>query len=278
MPNRSQGWTSAKKSGHRFEYSVADQLSDSSSPLVKSLYKTYGSIQVNKISEVRVPYGPVETVFGDRTEGKPDLVFVLPDGQRFPLSIKKSGLQPNGQAHLSTLDRFVRAWGLISGEELSPNVVEFFRLFIGEQDVLSLSALAPGVKPTTRKHRRTGESLDVYQVRLSPETIKEYRPEVFRDFVEWARRDAVLLADLFLFRGYASHVVDFASGIWFGRENRLVLREELLRAVDANRDVHIGSRGGTIQLAWGFLQFHAPRGRRQLQAHWQSAKILDLIR
>ena len=277
MPNRSQGWTSAKNSGHRYEYLVADQLSDSSSPLMQSLYTAFGSSQANRISEVRVPYGLVETVLGDRTEGKPDLVFMLPDGKRFPLSIKKSGIQANGQAHLSTLDRFTRAWALISGQKLSPNVVEFLRLFIGEQDVKSLSALAPGVKPTTRQHRRTGESLDVYQVRLSPETIKEYRPQVFNDFVEWAYRDAVLLADLFLFRGYASHVDDFASGIWFGRENRLILREELLQAVGANRDVDIGLRGGTIQLAWGFLQFHAPRGRRQLQAHWQSTKILDLI-
>ena len=275
MPSRSKGWSTAKRTGHAYEHALFDLSTKGAQSFVEQVSFFQGK-PGNRIAEVKVPYGAVETLLGGKSEGKPDACITFKNHDRFTVSIKKPGSQSNGQVHLSTLDRFEKAWHAITSEPLHAKVAEYLRLFVGEDGIDNLQILAPGVVPTPRLHTRTQQSLDLHQVRLSPATIAIYKPAIARAFMDWAQSEAVLIADMFLFRGYAAHEEDFAQGIWFGREERLVTREEVLLGVKSHPQVHIGTSGGTIRFPWGFLQFHAPRGRRQLQAHWESKKIIEL--
>ncbi len=276
MPSRSKGWSTAKRTGHEYEHELFELGTEDAQSFVKQL-GSFTNKPGNRIAEVKVPYGAIETLLGDKSEGKPDARLTFENEDRFNLSIKKPGSQANGQAHLSTLDRFKKAWREISGRPLDIEVVKYLELFIGKDGVSDIQELAPGVVPTSRLHARTQQSLDVHQVRLSAATIASYKPATAKAFMQWARSEAVLIADVFLFRGYAANKQDYAQGIWFGREQKLVMREALLAGVKRHPQVHIGASGGTVRFPWGFLQFHAPRGRRQLQAHWESGKIISLI-
>lgn len=276
MPSRSKGWSTAKRTGHAYEHELFDPGTEGAQSFLRQL-RSFTNKPGNRIAEVRVPYGAVETLFGDKSEGKPDACLTFENEDRFNLSIKKPGSQANGQVHLSTLDRFKKAWQAISGRPLDLEVVKYLELFIGKVGVADIQELAPGVVPTARLHARTQQSLDVHQMRLSAATIASYKPATAKAFMRWAQSEAVLIADVFLFRGYAANEHDYAQGIWFGREQKLIMREALLAGVKRHPQVHIGASGGTIRFPWGFLQFHAPRGRRQLQAHWESEKIIGLI-
>ncbi|MFQ3607889.1 MAG: hypothetical protein SNJ55_04580 [Chloroherpetonaceae bacterium] len=283
--NRSEGWKQAKRSGHEYEQEFAKRVLDAKSDEYSALmlFAEKRGIQAKPISvDAKKGTQKVEDFTGSqKTQSKTDAVVLFENGDTLNLSLKKSSVT-HGQAHLTTLQRFLDRITFLCGEKIPEEVTFVFKAFTGETDAKNIIEFAPEAKlksPIIKKHNQQAE---LYQNRLYISTIQESYSRQWKTFQEWLRNKMSLVTHIVLSSGYAKNERDFADAIYYAKANQFFDLKEIQK-LSAGYTVEKRDSGyyagSTLTMPWGYLQLHRP-GRKdgpyQLQFHHNYTDIIKL--
>ena len=285
--NRSEGWKQAKISGHKFEQEFAARVLDSSSDEFKAVMQFAKEVGISgQPIQVDAEKGTqkVEDFTGNlKTQSKTDVEIIFNSGKTLNISLKKPTVI-HGQAHLTTLQRFLERIIFLRNEEIPKEVTFVFKAFTGETDGKSIVEFAPEARlqsPIIKKHNQQAE---IYQNRLYISTIQNSYPNQWKVFQEWFRENMLVITHIVLVSGYVKDERHFADAIYYGKENKLFdLRK--IQDLSAGYTVDIKRAGyysgSTLSMPWGYLQLHRPgksSGAYQLQFHHDYRDIIKLIK
>lgn len=270
--NRSQGWQHAKLTGHRNE-DLAAQLVRSDSAVQKRLLRC---AHLEGVYVEDVEYGglcetDVDCVLGGRTKSKTDLWLYLSNGKRLNVSIKK---EDKGQVFLIGIERFIQGYELQYQEEIPPEVCRALSLYFGcAEDTLEL-VRSFGHLPDLelRKHRLTAATLNAYDPRLCTALLR------------WVNGHISQLFDFCFARGLASKREDWAQIVWYvnlvgeSALDQMFYLPDLREIIPPTAFYGAKNCGSTIQLPFGFVQWHSPRKviPGSMQFHHSYAKLSQL--
>lgn len=256
--NRAQGWKYAKLSGHTNENKIESLLmtkKDLQSAFLSRIGeadKTIIHISGGGVSECHVP-----SVFtsSNLTTPKTDMYIHLNDGRILTFSIKKSLA---GQVYLVTIENFIEA---------------FEKHFAPIPDMVKI-----GIQLYWGSHKNTLDVVNKYGThkayehhkhRAVADTIHRYNSKLYSTFFKWFIDNSSNLAELCFARGGSSRKSDWAQFIWYKNElgetsiDKIFRIEDICSAVKntAQSNTFFGSvnGGSTIQLPFGFVQWHSPQ-------------------
>ncbi len=275
MNNRAYGWKHAKLTGHKNEENI-DHLLINSKELQHIFLKSIGK-EHSSIIEVTVGgknETDVESILGGMTKSKTDMKVKLDDGTTINVSIKKS---LSGQVYLIGIERFIKGYELQYNEIIPANVKEAIRLFWGDSqqigDIIIKYSDPKFVKYEKRKHR------------LVAETLKKYDVTLYSALIEWFSNNTVNLFDFCFSRGLAKNKEDRADVVRYKNtlgENDVDVIFDLYSLKSSLRNeanYGIVNGGTTINLPFGFVQWHSPRKviPGEIQFHHQYKKLEEYI-
>lgn len=256
--NRSEGWKHAKLSGHENE-SLIENLMKNNSDYQKSFLARIGkpNARITYIDYGGLCEKPVECVFpGEMTTSKTDMHIVLDDGSRYNVSIKKS---LHGQVFIISIDRFIRGYEKQYNTVIPPIVKKGISLFWGFTDEVNEIISEFGVNKSLEEHQR----------RAFADTIKAYDKTIYNALLSWFMNNTKNLADFCFSKGLVKSSDEWANVIWYKNElgensvDEIFMIDDICDAFQrvAEEKTFYGTRGGgtTIQLAFGFVQWHSPR-------------------
>lgn len=256
--DRAQGWKHAKISGHVNEDRIEHLLLSNRTAQAKFLERigrsgrSIVSIFGGGLGESHVP-----SVFGsgEMTTPKADMYVKLDNGETVTFSIKKSLA---GQVYLVTIENFITAYE--SNFEPIPDVVKrgIALYWGGAADTQSVIDQF-GTCREFENHKR----------RIVAETMRRYDRELYDAFLKWFVQHAGNLAELCFARGGAKDPKDWAQYVWYRNELGETSVDAIFKVSDvcaavsreAERLTAFGSvnGGSTIQLPFGFVQWHSPQ-------------------
>lgn len=255
--NRANGWQHAKLSGHTNESAIGLLLKSSPAYQKDFLFKigrqeaAISHVDTGGLHEKNVP-----GILGGTTKSKTDIRVFLNDGSRYNISIKKS---IGGQVYLIDPFRFMDGFERHYEKRIPEDVERAIRLFWGtESDVKRIiSQYGTHKLYENRKHRLTAKTLYAYDLNLCEVLLR------------WFAENMYEVTDFCFSRGLAKNSHDWADIVWYKNEvgendlNHIFDIHGLCAAMQkaANPDtVFYGSRlgGTTIQLPFGFVQWHSP--------------------
>jgi len=274
MNNRSQGWQYAKLSGHLNEKIVCDEI-NSNIELQNRLINVAGcrgnfkDVSIGGLHETEVI-----SVFGDKTKAKPDVIVGLDNGETIRVSIKKS---LSGQVYLVTIDRFIDCFEKQTGKAIPANVKRAISLFWGgAPDTIDI------IKSVNSKHR----SYEIRKCRLVKETLDVYDKHLSEVLLEWFNTNIKDIFDICFSKGSVKDSSKWANVVWYINKvgdnvvDEMFNIEFLKQKLPAN--AVFGTRGGgtTIQLPFGFVQWHSPRKviPGEIQFHHQYKTICSICK
>lgn len=124
--------------------------------------------------------------------------------------------------------------------------------------------------------------------RLVHTTLAEYDKKIDGDLLKWFRDNIVNIFEFCFVKGLAKNSSDWADIIWYinlvdeDSFTDMMITMKSISSYLKNGGVEYGKRGGgtTIQLPFGFVQWHDPakKGNKCLQFHHDLEKLLDLIK
>ncbi len=275
--NRAEGWQHAKLTGHENE-ALVKELFSAEGTFRSEFLKRLGKENLNLVSyEIGgLHETSVDSVFGDKTKSKTDLKIVLEDGSEFNISIKKS---LSGQVFLIGVDRFIKGFEKQYGVAISDNVKKAIELFWGTHEDTTDIVKNFGVNKAyeNRKHRSVAN------------TLKVYNEELYVQLLLWFKDNITEIFDFCFCRGLAKKQEDWANVVWYINklgENDVdevfltsELKEKMLTSI--NETIFYGNKGGgtTIQLPFGFVQWHNPGNKGKfgsIQFHHGYKKLINL--
>ena len=273
MKNRSEGWQYAKLSGHLNEKLVCDEIKlnkDLQNRLidVAGLGGNFKSVSIGGLHETEVV-----SVFGDKTKAKPDVIVGLDNGETIRVSIKKSLA---GQVYLVTIERFIECFEIQTGRTIPDNVKRAISLFWGNaNDTKTIINSVNGCHKTyeLRKHRLVKETLDAYDASLS------------KALIDWFNDNIKDIFDICFSKGSVKDSSKWANVVWYINLVGDVVVDEMFNLqslkiiMPANAKYGVRGGGTTIQLPFGFVQWHSPFKTipGSVQFHHQYKAIKTLI-
>jgi hypothetical protein len=281
--NRSSGWSYAKRSGHAYERLFAEELLGKKRPVFDAWLAYCSTIGLDgRVAGVDPAYGghAVPSILGDNTIPKGDVWVELAGGQSIRVSVKKPEAG-GGQAWLATLDRFLKAMVILTGQNVPDEAVWALKAFTGSTGGMAISAFAPAATFSSALIR--GEIAEASQNRLHAATISISYRDAWRIFAAWFNGHLPLITDIAFRRGLAARTMDFADVLYSGATNRFHRLDQVIASV-AGTSIGLRSTGrfagSVIVLPWGFLQAHRPGrnyGPYQLQFHYEMGLIEELL-
>jgi hypothetical protein len=282
--NRAEGWTHAKRSGHRHESDVAARLESdlvfANGLSIRCFDEKLG--RPAKVSGGGASAEHVEDLFGASTNGKPDLYVEWSAQRAVRISLKKS---TGGQVFLTSVARFITGFEKQFGVQVPTNVRTGLDLFIGG-NALQIQKAMNGKRFCGPIHRRTGTRQEQHQNRLLGLTLDKYFHAEWTATLDWFTENIGEIADFVFARGYAVKESDFATHVWYLDESHtpqfnLVVPVARIKSGSTKQRgaVRVGDRNGgsTIQLPFGFLQMHAPKSENLMQFHHSFKKVRSLV-
>lgn len=273
--NRAEGWQHAKLSGHENERLIAE-LTEKDSTVQRRLLD---AAHIHGCSIQSVEYGglcevDVDSVFGGKTKSKTDMWLNLSNGQRLNVSIKKD---ESGQVFLIGIDRFIEGFEFQYEKELPEAVKRALHLYYGsaEDTIDIINRFGGANKPLEiRKHRLVGD------------TLRAYDADLYNGLLQWFNDNIVDLFDFCFAKGLACNPQDWAHIVWYKNmigENQfdtIIYLPDITNRISATAEYGTRNGGSTIQLPFGFVQWHSPRKviPGSLQFHHSYSKVLDFIR
>ena len=274
--NRAEGWQHAKLTGHENEKLIAE-LTGSDISIQNRILRC---AHIDDATVTKIEYGGLCETFvncifeGEKTKSKTDMRLFLSNGKRLNVSIKKD---EGGQVFLIGIDRFMRGFELQYHKTIPQEVRRAIALYFGSAgdtlEIISKYAIA-NVSLQTRKHRLVGETLKAYDSNLASLLIS------------WFNANIRELFDYCYARGLARNEQDWAQIVWYRNligENDF---DTLIYLPDTKchfkQIAEYGTKNGgsTIQLPFGFVQWHSPSKVIPgcLQFHHNYSKILDALK
>lgn len=277
--NRSEGWQFAKLDGHKNEEELGVILRESSE-LTNFLHETVYKEEQKHLPKVLVDGSKhVPSILGDPTTSKIDIDLVWATRQ-LGLSVKKSN---SGQVWLVSLDRFLKALEIKTGQKVPQDVEVVLSLFIGGENLINFQQeFAEGLRASaTEKYHEQ----EVHQNRLVLESIDQFLPDALATTFDFLQKNLRLVSELSFFTGLASNPEDCAEVVIYNQVHsgkNVFSKSDLLSAMEVrtNQDlITPGDKNGgsTIKLPTGFLQMHKPQGANLLQFHHSYEKVLHSL-
>lgn len=272
--NRAEGWKHAKRSGHKNE-SIISRLTKEDEEIQKRIFTT-AKISKSKIKSIEPLDGKevyVDCIFEGTTTSKTDVYINLVSGESINVSIKKS---EGGQVFLIGIDRFIEGFEKQYNKLIPDDVKRAISLFWGSaEDTLDIvKKYGYGDKSyETRKHRLVKETLDAYNKSLS------------NVLIDWFNKNMENIFDFCFSKGLAKYEKDWAKVLWYKNElsendlDDLFLIDEIKKKLPKNAEFGNRNGGTTIQLPFGFVQWHSPTKviPGSIQFHHNYIKIKELM-
>lgn len=276
---RASGWKHAKLSGHKNESLLENSLLNNEelrSFFLKKVNKetaTITHIDIGGLYET-----DVECVFdGEKTKSKTDMHIILDDGSKYNISIKKS---LSGQVYLINANRFIKGFELQFNKIIPDNIKRAIYLFWGyDEDVLSIiNSVGTKKNYEVRKHRLVADTLKIHNV------------DLFNSLIDWFKNNIKEITDFCFSKGLAKNQNDWANLVWYNNlldenpVNEIYFIDELIEIISkySEENIFYGKVGGgtTIQLPFGFVQWHSPTKKipGDMQFHHNYHKIKELLR
>lgn len=272
--NRAEGWKHAKLSGHENEELVEAIVENDGEIQSRILYcagkpdATVEKVDFGGLKEQNVP-----CILGGTTKSKTDMHLYLDDYTSINVSIKKSD---SGQVFLIGVDRFIEGFET-QFNKLIPNIVKrAISLFWGTAadtiDIVKNYAVND-IDYQMRKHRLTKDTLDRYDSSLSDALL------------DWFSNNALEIFDFCFSTGLAANKSDWANLIWYKNELEENDMDDMYNIADIKSRLSLSASwgirtgGSTIQLPFGFVQWHSPTHTIPgcMQFHHNYYKIKELM-
>lgn len=277
--NRASGWKHAKLTGHENE-SILENLMLNDNETQNDFLEKVGKLG-HKITHVDVGglcEKDVPCIFdGEKTKSKTDMHIILDDGSKYNVSIKKSLA---GQVYLINAARFMNGFEIQYNTTIPDSVKRAIKLFWGySDDVPQIVELYGTQKPyETRKHRLVGD------------TLKKYDYKLYEALLTWFKQNIANIADFCFSRGLAKNESDWANVVWYRNElgeNDVddifylpSLYEKFKKCAETETTYGKIGGGTTIQLPFGFVQWHSPTKKipGDMQFHHKYILVKELWR
>lgn len=271
--NRAQGWQHAKLTGHQNERLIAELTENDK--LVQE--RLLSCAHLSGVAIESVEYGglcesDVECILGGRTKSKTDMWLHLSDGNRLNVSIKKD---EGGQVFLIGIDRFLDGFQRQYGKAIPDVVRRAITLYFGS---------APDTVQIVERYGGKNKDLELRKHRLVADTLKAYNEELYYILLQWINENIFELFDFCFARGLAANPQDWAQIVWYKNmvgENpfdTMIYLPDLRGRVPQTAEYGTRNGGSTIQLPFGFVQWHSPRKviPGNLQFHHDYSKVIKL--
>ncbi len=270
--NRAEGWQHAKVTGHENERLVAE-LTKSDIDIQKRLLQCahIADAKVEKVEYGGLFETDVDCVLGGKTKSKTDMWLFLSNGKRLNISIKKD---EDGQVFLIGIDRFIKGFELQYHKSIPDTVKRAISLYFGSAD---------DTIEVIKKYSNTNKKLEIRKNRIVADTLKEYNEDFYNLLLNWFNDNVSELFDFCFAKGLAKNSEDWAQIVWYKNmvgENQfdtMLYLEDLKDNIPHNVVYGTRNGGSTIQLPFGFLQWHSPKKiiPGNLQFHHSYKKIKD---
>lgn len=273
--NRSQGWKYAKITGHENEKNVTGEVLDSNelrNRILNVAHKIGSTI-------MRIEYGglnekDVDCVLGGKTKSKSDMMVYLDDGDTIGISIKKS---LSGQVYLIGTDRFIEGYEKQYNAIIPDDVKEAIKLYwrCSEKTDYVISEFSNKNKVyEKRKHR------------IVATTLKSYSSDLYDCLINWFNDNIKNIFDFCFSKGLVIDDNKWSKIIWYKNDVDEVDVDVMINIDDAKKCLKencvygIRTGGSTIQLPFGFVQWHSPTKKipGDMQFHHKYNEIIDMIK
>ena len=272
--DRAEGWKYAKCSGHENERRLAELVKSDKEiqcRLMQTAHKEGRQI-------INIDYGGLSetsvcSVLGDSTKSKTDMHLHLDDSSCVNVSIKKSEA---GQVYLISPDRFVCGFSMQYGVHIPDDVQRAIFLYWGTADDTLQIVDQYGVNKQYEKRKH----------RLVADTLKKYNINLANALIEWFNNNMLDIFDFCFSKGLARNQQDWADIVWYRNELHENNMDQMFNIANVKkllpRNAQYGSRfgGTTIQLPFGFVQWHSPLKKipGQIQFHHNFEKLVELVK
>ena len=270
---REEGWQYAKLTGHKNEELVA-LLTQNDAEVQRRLLTC---AHKNGCTITKVKFGGlceknVDCVFdGEKTKSKTDMWLSLSDGSRLNVSVKKD---EGGQAFLIGIDRFINGFEIQYSRQIPDSVKRAIRLYFGSaEDTVDI------IKKVSGKNK----AYELRKHRLVAETLSSFDPSLSQCLIDWFNDNIDKLFDFCFAKGLAKNPEDWAQILWYKNlvGDNTIDTMIFLPDICVKGTVEYGTRtgGSTIQLPFGFVQWHSPRKiiPGNLQFHHNYDKVKELL-
>lgn len=272
--NRSEGWQHAKLTGHENEKLIAE-LTETDKSVQKRLLDAahITGCTIEKVSYGGLCESDVPSVLGGKTKSKTDMWLHLSNGNRLNVSIKKD---TGGQVFLIGIDRFIEGFEIQYKKSIPSDVKRALSLYFGSAD---------DTLDIVNKYASENKHLETRKHRLVAQTLKAYDVNLYNTLLSWVNSNVVELFDFCFSKGLASNPEDWAHLIWYKNmigENQfdtLIYLPDITNKIPASAEYGTRNGGSTIQLPFGFVQWHSPRKviPGNIQFHHSYEKVLEIL-
>lgn len=272
--NRAEGWKHAKKTGHENERLIAE-LTEADKAIQNRLLDC---AHIKGAEIVDVEYGgicetDVDCVLGGKTKSKTDMWLYLSNGKRLNVSIKKD---EGGQVFLIGINRFIDGFERQYNTRIADDVKRAIQLYFG-----SASDIDEIVENCGGKNKK----LELRKHRLVADTLKAYDEELYDGLLSWLNKNMFEIFDFCFSKGLAKNENDWADIVWYknligeNRFDRMIYLHDIAVGIPHNAAYGTRNGGSTIQLPFGFVQWHSPKKviPGNLQFHHNFEKVCNLI-
>lgn len=271
--NRSEGWQHAKLSGHENERLVRELVLTNNE--IQNRLLNCAHIQNERI--ISVEYGGlceanVDCILGGMTKSKTDLWLNLSNGKRLNVSIKKD---EGGQVFLIGIERFIEGFQRQYKQMIPSDVKRAIELYFGSSNEI------PHI---LKAHSSANKKLEERKHRLVADTLKSFDSDLYNKLIEWVNKNIQLLFDFCFSKGLASNKKDWSDIVWYrnliGENNfdTMIYIPDMKAKIPSTAKYGTRNGGSTIQLPFGFVQWHSPRKiiPGDIQFHHTYQKLLEL--
>jgi len=272
--NRSEGWQHAKLTGHKNEKLIAE-LTETDKSVQKRLLDAahITGCTIEKVSYGGLCESDVPSVLSGKTKSKTDMWLHLSNGNRLNVSIKKD---TKGQVFLIGIDRFIEGFEIQYKKSIPSDVKRALSLYFGSAD---------DTLDIVNTYASENKNLETRKHRLVAETLKAYDKNLYNALLSWVNSNVVELFDFCFSKGLASNSEDWAHLIWYKNmigENQfdtIIYLPDITNKIPASAEYGTRNGGSTIQLPFGFVQWHSPRKviPGNIQFHHSYEKVLDIL-
>ena len=279
--NRSEGWRYAKLDGHANEKQFAESLIRNEE-FISAIEKYVTKRSPKGFPEISVDGAKhVDSILGDKTTSKVDLVLNWSGGEQINISLKKSN---SGQVWLISVPRFISAIEFHLNRKLDLEIQIGLSLFIGGTNLSQYEDYFKQALDFDKKKTPSIAAQELHQSRLVAKSIDSNFPAIWAALLDFFSTNIGLITKLSFAQGLAKSEKDAADVIIYnkavGGQSIFPISRIIENAILHNKSdpVTAGPRNGgsTLQLPTGFLQMHHPQGDNLLQFHHQYKKISNL--
>lgn len=270
--DRAGGWQHAKITGHINEEVLSEQLMHDEllqKRFLSQINKNQNTIIANKFGGTHE--STIEGIVGGRTKSKADIKIKLDDNSIIKISLKKSEA---GQVYLISVANFINGMEKQFKIKIPNDVKRAIGLFWGtEKDTLEII-----------KKYSPNSPYELRKVRLTAETLKKYNSNLAMEMIKWFDENIQNIFNFCFVSGLAKYRNDWAEVLWYknGLGENSIDEVYLLNNFIFDKGLYkceFGDKNGgtTIQLPFGFVQWHNP-GNKQTFGSMQFHHKLDSIK